>query len=69
MSWLTIVQTVSTFVTGTFGTTLVIIAVAIAARGPCCTAAGAISGVPSAAAPSWFAPPGLSRRSSARART
>ena len=44
MSWLTIVQTVSPFVTGTFGTTLVIIAVAIAARGPCCTAAGAISG-------------------------
>src|ERR1700735_787757 len=30
MSWLTIVQTISTFVTGTFGTTLVIIAVAIA---------------------------------------
>jgi type IV secretory pathway VirB2 component (pilin) len=30
MSWLTIVQTVSTFITGTFGTTLVIIAVAIA---------------------------------------
>jgi type IV secretory pathway VirB2 component (pilin) len=30
MSWLTIVQSISTFVTGTFGTTLVIIAVAIA---------------------------------------
>jgi type IV secretory pathway VirB2 component (pilin) len=30
MSWLTIVQSISTYVTGTFGTTLVIIAVAIA---------------------------------------
>jgi type IV secretory pathway VirB2 component (pilin) len=30
MSWLTIVQNISTFITGTFGSTLCIIAVAIA---------------------------------------
>ena len=30
MSWLSIVQQISTFITGTFGTTLVMIAVAIA---------------------------------------
>ena len=30
MSWLTIVQNISTFVTGTFGTTLCIVAVAMA---------------------------------------
>jgi hypothetical protein len=62
MSWLTIVQSISTFVTGTFGTTLVIIAVAIAgARAMLHGSWGhfwsAIGG-----ARCWSAPPGWCRR-------
>ena len=63
MSWLRIVQTISTFITGNVWTTLVIIAVAIAgARDARFTGTADISGAGRlAAARSWYVRPGWSR--------